>query len=244
MAIIQDNMAAPDNSAPEQVANPASINTQSAQPQNGQGAPSKQDADVISQAINQIAQSGHMNPHDSEGFQRLAHGGMQVIYNNTTHDTVMGMLKQGADNPSATLAQTTVFIMSTLAKTANQQIPPAILLPASAVVLLMLAQLAGETSALKIDSDTLGQALHQGLQTMQQTFNIPDDVVAPIATLLSPDKFNQMSQQYTQSPEGQQALSSVKDQVNQKYAPMLQQAQQQKAQQGQSMQQPNQSAGV
>jgi hypothetical protein len=96
---------------------------------------------------------------EQDAYSKTVIAGMKILYSPETSDGIVKMLQAGADDPAKALANTVSTIITQLDEKAKGAIPEGVILPASAELLGLTAELADKAGAFTADKNTITQAM-------------------------------------------------------------------------------------
>jgi hypothetical protein len=124
-----------------------------------------------------VASGEEVTPEAQENYERVVMAASEVLHSDETHDSIMGMLKSGADDPGATMAEITTMVMLQLDEQSGGKIPEDVILPASEEVLTMVAELAHAAQIFTPDQQALNSAMQQTVTKLGEHYGVsPEDI--------------------------------------------------------------------
>jgi hypothetical protein len=109
-------------------------------------------------------------PEEQNSYERVVLAAMRVLYGDATHDKVMDVLKNGADNPIPAISQAVVLIMGQVAEKAGEKMPRKVLLSAGIELLAMVVELGEKAGLFEVDEQTVQQAIKKTVQDLAVHF--------------------------------------------------------------------------
>ena len=131
---------------------------------------------IISGAIMKSAEGGNDQntgakpPAQEEGspLDRVLVAAMKVLYDKSTSDGVVNMLRKG--EPVQALAQTSLFVMKALYDESKGTIPPPVMVPASGAVTDYLAELS-QAAGVQLSEEQAAQAKQFVMERLSARFS-------------------------------------------------------------------------
>jgi len=141
---------------------------------------------------------------EQKNYEKVILAATKAIYDESTHDGIMQMLQGG--EPAESLAKVTTTIMLELDRKSGGKIPEDVILPASAEVLELVAELAQESGTFPVDEAVTGKAMQMVVMELAEQYGINPEELNDVVNSISKEELGPMVQQQAGfAGQGQQA---------------------------------------
>lgn len=147
-----------------------------------------------SQEIN--SNSDAVTPEMQKNYDKLVMAGMKVIYDQSTHASIINMLRSG--EPSEALANAVTTIILQLDKQSGGKIPEEIILPSSAELLGDLAELASKAGVFQVSEQIAAKAMQLLIISLGEHYGVDPKDVQQLMQSIPPDQIKAMVSQQSQ----------------------------------------------
>lgn len=142
---------------------------------------------------------------EQEQYERVVLAGMKLIYDDASHPGLMDTLRNGADNPTDTMAQSTMDIMNRIVEEMQGDLMGPVVLPAASAILEEVGTLADTAGIFPVDEAQINAAAQKMLMMAGQQFGVDPAAVEEMMATMDPEQLEQaVSQQaqYAQAAQG------------------------------------------
>lgn len=129
---------------------------------------------------------------------------MKVIYDKSTHDGIMTMLKSGA-SPADALAHTASVIVTELDRQSGNKMPDTVILPAASEILGELVHLSTQAKIFNGDQKVVMVAMQKMVMNLGAHYNASPDDIKSLLQSTPKDQIQKIVSEQSGASQGQPA---------------------------------------